>query len=100
MATFLTSRQVAERWECSPRQVQRLCASGGLRAMQLGVQSWRIALADVEAYERAHTTAATDVAKAPAPAPASREEVRPPVSIDGFALPDGYEPVFPDLWGV
>lgn len=73
MALYLTARQVAERWGCSTRQVQRLCHSGALRAMRLGLESWRIRLADVETYELAK-------ANRPAEGPSSArpdEPIRP-----------------------
>lgn len=95
MSLFLTPRQVAERWGCSRRQVQRLCASGELRAMRLGLDAWRIAVADVEAYEQRQTTASTEASN---PEPTTREEGRRPVAVDGFTLPADYEPVFPALW--
>lgn len=94
MAAFMTPRQVAERWECSPRHVRRLCASGELAAMRLGLDSWRIAVGAVEAYEAAHTTSAETVQQQAA---LPRQEVRP-ATVGGFTLPDDYEPVFPTLW--
>lgn len=99
MAAYLTPRQVAERWSCSARHVRRLCASGELTAMRLGLDAWRIGVSAVEAYELAHTSGAVEAPPATTSAPKPKE-VRPPAVVDGFTLPDGYEPVFPDLWGV
>lgn len=96
MALYMTPREVAERWRCSPRQVRRLCADGDLRAMRLGIENWRIAVADVEAYEAARTTAPAPKRQTMRPAAAPT----PPVVLDGFTLPEGYEPRFPELWGL
>jgi excisionase family DNA binding protein len=52
----MTPREVADRWGCSARHVRRLCAAGELRAMRLGLESWRISLEAAEAYELAHTS--------------------------------------------
>ena len=93
MALFLTPRQVSERWGCSPRQVRRLCASGDLRAMRLGLEAWRIALADVETYERSRTAIET-----PKPE-ASRKEGTHPISTGGFTVPANYQDVYAELWG-
>lgn len=93
MALYLTPREVAARWACSARHVRRLCASGDLLAMRLGLESWRIGLAAVEAYEAAHSASASTVEPAPAP-----KEVTHTPSADGFTLPADYEPAFPDLW--
>lgn len=94
MAAFMTPRDVAQLWACSTRHVRRLCQTGELRAMRSG-DLWRIAVADVEAYERRHTASAEPEQQ---PAPKQTKEVRPPVKVDGFSLPADYEPVFPTLW--
>lgn len=103
MAIYLTPREVAERWSCSARHVRRLCQSGELRAMRLGLDAWRISVAAVEAYELARTSgsdaAPSTEGRKQETAP-RQEEIRPPAVVDGFTLPDGYEPVFPELWGV
>lgn len=75
MATFLTPRQVAERWACSTRTVERLCHSGELPAMRLGLHRWRIGLAAVEAYELAHTSGTTE--SAPSIEARKAEPIRP-----------------------
>lgn len=95
-AMYLTPRELAERWSCSARHVRRLCGSGALPAMRLGIESWRISLAAVEAYEAARTGGAVSSTpnegrKAEAP----RREVRPTIDL---ALPADYAPVFADLW--
>jgi excisionase family DNA binding protein len=95
MALFLTPRQVAERWGCSARHVRDLCQRGDLRAMRLGLESWRIAVSEVEAYERRQTT---EPRSDEAPKQEAPKEGRPPVPIDGFTLPADYEPVFAELW--
>lgn len=96
MAAYLTARQVAERWACSPKTVIRLAERGALAGVRVG-DLWRFGVAAVEAYEAAHTTAAETVQPAPTPAP-RKQEVRPPTTVDGFTLPADYEPVFKDLW--
>lgn len=96
MAIYLTPREVADRWRCSARQVRRLCASGELVAMRLGLESWRIAVAAVEAYERANTRAG-HADEAPKPEAPRRKEVAV-AGLDGFELPPDYEPVFGHLW--
>ena len=93
--TFLTPRQVAERWGCSPRHVRRLCASGELRAMRLGIDAWRISLEAVEAYEAAQTSG-------PVPSTSHERPTPEPIATaaEGVVLPADYEPVFPALWGM
>lgn len=100
MPTYLTPRQVSERWNCSARHVRRLCASGELRAMRLGLEAWRIAVADVETFEQRKTSGSDPDASSEARQQEARQEVRPPAVVDGFTLPDGYVPVFPKLWGL
>jgi excisionase family DNA binding protein len=56
VSLYMTPREVADRWGCSARHVRRLCAAGELRAMRLGLESWRISLEAAEAYELAHTS--------------------------------------------
>lgn len=94
MSQFMTAAEVAERWQCSPEHVQRLCQRGELRAMKLGRRGWRIALDAVTEYEARQTTAAP----APTTAPTSREVVTYATSIDGYELPADYTPRFPHLW--
>lgn len=94
-STFTTPAEVAERWQCTPEHVQRLCARGELRAMKLGRRGWRIPMDAVEAYELGRTTAAIEQRTAPKPAP---KEVAISTAVGGFALPADYEPVFPTLW--
>lgn len=96
MAAYLTARQVAERWACSPKTVIRLAERGQIAGVRVG-DLWRFGVAAVEAYELAHTTSAETVQAAPTSAPRT-QEVRPPTIVDGFALPADYEPVFKDLW--
>lgn len=100
MSLFMTPRQVAEQWECSPEHVQRLCKRGELAAMKLARRGWRISPAAVEAYEAAHTSATPATAnETPKPEASRREEVQRPVTtVGGFTLPADYEPVFKDLW--
>lgn len=85
MALYMTPREVAERWNCSTRHVQRLCAGGDLRALRLGLEKWRIAVADVEAYELAQTNGAT---VAPATAVAN-----PPRRLPSCDAGAEYEPI-------
>lgn len=94
-ASFLTPREVAERWGCSARHIRRLCGSGELRAMRLGLESWRISMDAVSEYEQRHTS--EPAAPAPTAAPKT-QEVRPTAVVDGFTLPADYTPCFPDLW--
>lgn len=96
MALFMTPRQVAERWGCDAAHVQRLCRTGRLRAMQLGRRGWRISPEALAAYEAAQTSGS---ASPPSPEARKQEASRtatPPIG----ALPDGYEPRFPTLWGL
>jgi excisionase family DNA binding protein len=48
--TFLTVKDVAERWALSERQVRRIIASGELRVRHIG-RSVRIAIEDIELFE-------------------------------------------------
>ena len=90
MAIFMTPRQVAERWSCSPRHVRRLCLSGELAAMRLGTD-WRISVAAVEAHEAGQTSQpAADTTGTAA------SETGAPV----FELPARYEQRFPHLLGM
>lgn len=96
MPAYLTAASVAERWACSPSHVRAEARSGRLVGMRLG-SDWRFSLSAVEAYEAAHTAATPAAANAsPKPEPT---RMGAPVVVDGFALPDDYEPVFPELWG-
>lgn len=95
MSLFLTPREVAERWHCTARHVRRLCASGDLPGMRIGLDAWRIAKSAVEAYEAGHTTSAEPAQPTPVPSPSVPA---PSIAIGG--LPDDYEPVFPELWGM
>lgn len=88
MTAFLTPADVATRWQCSPGHVRRLCRSGALVAMRLGAD-WRIAVGAVEAYEQGQTPTSDPAPEQPTVAPDH-------VAVGG--LPDGYEPVFPELW--
>jgi excisionase family DNA binding protein len=97
--TYLTPRQVADRWACSPRHVRRLCAAGELRAMRLGLDAWRISIESVEAFEQARTSTTPAAATETPKQEASRSrEVQPATVVDGFTLPADYVPCFPDLW--
>lgn len=98
MATYLTTAQVAEKWACDRSTVTARARSGALVGMRLGTD-WRFSLAAVEAYERRHATDASPAEEPKSRTAAPREEVRAPVSVEGFTLPDGYEPCFPELWG-
>jgi excisionase family DNA binding protein len=90
--TFLTPREVAARWGCSARHVRRLCAAGELRAMRLGLESWRISLETVEAYEHAHTSGA---ASSTSDEGRKAEAVRPVFGV----LPEATGPlVLPERW--
>jgi hypothetical protein len=64
--------------------------------MRIGQDAWRIAIADVEAFEIHH---ANEPESAPELTPPVRE-VRQSISLDGFTLPKGYEPCFPEAWGM
>lgn len=55
MTVFLTPAQVAARWHVHPATVRALCRRRQLRAMRVG-DTWRISVADVQAYEQRHTT--------------------------------------------
>lgn len=97
VSLFMTPREAAERWGCTAGFVRKLCRSGELPAMRLGLEAWRISLAAVEAYERRHTSEATEAA-----APSPNQEIRSVGEILttslGFELPADYRPVFPALW--
>jgi excisionase family DNA binding protein len=54
----LTPPQVAVRWNCKADSIRALLASGKLRGFKVGSSHWRIALAEVERYERGETPAA------------------------------------------
>lgn len=89
MTAFLKPAEVAERWGVSERQVERLCASGRLRAMKLG--GWRIRLADVEAYEAAKANRPPEQ-----PAPTTRAEpIRP---VFGVLQEAGDDRVLGERW--
>jgi excisionase family DNA binding protein len=90
VAVYMTPREVAARWGCSARHVRRLCASGELRAMRLGLESWRISLEAVTEYELAHTSgpAITPTALAPEP-------IRP---VFGVLAEAGGDLVLPERW--
>lgn len=94
MTAFMTPRELAERWSCDPSYVRKLGRSGALPGMRLGTD-WRFSLAAIEAYERGHTSASAEAGPELPPAP---KEVTYTTSVDGFALPADYEPVFADLW--
>jgi excisionase family DNA binding protein len=49
----LTVADVAKRWACSTRSVQRAIEDGRLRALRFGPKLLRIRLVDLEAYEEA-----------------------------------------------
>jgi excisionase family DNA binding protein len=87
MAAFMTTAEVAARWGCSARHVRDLCASGELRAMRLGIDAWRIAVADVEAYEQRHTTQARSNATPKQEVPTAAAQVAGAASIEGLVLP-------------
>lgn len=91
-AQFLTTAQVAERWQCDRSTVTALARGGKLTGLRLGTD-WRFSLAAVEAYETRQTTGAPETAPAP-------KEVQRPTAVAGIALPADYEPVFPELWGM
>jgi excisionase family DNA binding protein len=97
MAAFLTPAEIAERWGRSPEHVQRLCASGQLGALKTGRRGWRISPEALAAYEAARTTGSVSRASSEGRKP-ERAPVRtaPPIG----PLPDGYEPRFPEAWGL
>lgn len=88
----MTPREVAERWNCSPEHVQRLCARGELAAMKLGSRGWRIRPAAVEEYEARNTSAPKTAPSTPHPAPA-------PALLASIG-PAPENPRFPELWGM
>lgn len=97
MAGLMTASDVARRWSCTPDHVARLARHRKLRAMRLG-SDWRFSLADVEAYEAAHTTGPVLVPAAAAlPEMARAGQAALARTIGG--LPDDYEPVYPHLVG-
>lgn len=51
---WMTSAEVAEAWQISRREVQRMAQRGELQHMRLG-RKLRISAAAVRGYERAHT---------------------------------------------
>jgi excisionase family DNA binding protein len=89
---FLTPRQVAERWGCSPRHVRRLCRSGELRAMRLGQDAWRISMEAVETFEQARTSGA---ASSTSDEGRKAEVVRP---VFGVLVESGADLVLPERW--
>lgn len=90
MAALLTAAQVAARWQVSAATVNRYARTGVVPAVRVG-GSWRFAEHAVEAYERRQSTAAATVEQ-----PVSA--ARPALTVVD-SLPDGYEPIFPALWG-
>lgn len=98
---FMTPRQVAERWACDPSTVRALIRRGELPAMRLGLDSWRVAVSAIEAYEQARTVAPEpepQLAQIGKLAPAIKEVTTYTTTVDGFTLPADYAPVFPELW--
>lgn len=91
MAALLTPSQIAAEWGCTPEHVQRLCKRGELRAMKLGKRGWRIAPADLEAFEIHHMQEpeAAPELNIPRKSRAARPSQPPAVKLDG-----GYIPVF------
>ena len=86
---FLTTAEVAARWRCARSTVTALARAGKLGGMRLGTD-WRFSVAAVEAFE------------APQSQPAESRPAEPAVqaapAATGISLPDGYVPVFVDLW--
>jgi excisionase family DNA binding protein len=92
---LLTPQQLAERWQCHPRTVRKLAELGKLRGLRVG-DLWRFKLADVEAFESANANTAPAAPEKAAAERAARSTHQP---ASDFALPDGYEPIFPEAWG-
>jgi excisionase family DNA binding protein len=53
---YLTTQQLADRWNVSTASVRRLVADGTLRALRLSAKIIRFRLSDVEAFEAGHRT--------------------------------------------
>lgn len=96
MAGLMTAADVARRWSCTPDHVARLARHRKLRAMRLG-SDWRFSLADVEAYEAAHTSGPELTPAAATPPMVRAGQAALARTIGG--LPDDYEPVYPHLVG-
>lgn len=56
---YLTVAQIAERWGCGKTVVYDEIRSGRLRALTIGAQGKRVAVAEVERYELARTGVAS-----------------------------------------
>src|SRR6266436_4710151 len=64
--------RLAERWECTPEHIMKLCRAGDLRAFKLGPKLWRIPVSEVERWESG--------AAIPTPPPPVIEERSAPIS--------------------
>lgn len=95
MTVFMTPAAVAARWNCSAGHVRALCRSGRLRAMRLGSSDWRVRDTDVAAYEEAQMTEPAPEVEPEVTRPAPKTE---PATVAVGGLPEGYSPVFGDLW--
>lgn len=51
VAEFLTTEQLAERWQVSARNIRDMAAAGELPAMKLG-KLWRFPVESVQRFER------------------------------------------------
>lgn len=91
----MTAQQVADRWGCSVRTVNRMAQSRQVSALKRG-RHWRFPTDAVDAYERAHTAAPTSAQYGGAEGQQA--------CLTGLTavpdLPPDYEPVFPELWGL
>ena len=54
--TFLTIREVSQRWSVSVDLIYDMIRSGTLKALKIGGTTWRIPLSSVEEYEQTNTT--------------------------------------------
>ncbi|WP_058038981.1 MULTISPECIES: helix-turn-helix domain-containing protein [Rhodococcus] len=56
-ATFMTVRELADRWVVSERRIRELAAAGDVPAMKLG-KLWRFPVARIQMFEKANSGSA------------------------------------------
>jgi excisionase family DNA binding protein len=81
--TYFTPRSIAVRWQCSPRHVQRLIASGRLKATMLGKRLLRVSRKDLQAFEAAGRRRAFAIVGSSSATPAEALDL-PPVILEGL----------------
>lgn len=53
-STLLSTADLAQRWQITPKAVRVIAHSGELPYQAIGYRTWRFRLADVEIYEARH----------------------------------------------